>query len=54
MIALMAAQEGFNNAAYVDWARGQLHYMLGDNSANQSFVVGFGENYPVRPHHRAR
>lgn len=29
----------------------QLHYMLGDNDRG-SFVVGFGDNAPERPHHR--
>ncbi|XP_077996406.1 endoglucanase E-4-like [Glandiceps talaboti] len=54
MIALIAAEEGLDSLdVYVPWARGQLHYMLGDNAAGQSFVVGLGENSPKSPHHRA-
>ncbi|XP_077996407.1 endoglucanase E-4-like [Glandiceps talaboti] len=54
LIALIAAEEGLDSLdVYVPWARGQLHYMLGDNAAGQSFVVGFGENHPKSPHHRA-
>lgn len=31
---------------------GTADYILGDNSANQSFVVGFGTKAPTQPHHR--
>ncbi|XP_070571475.1 endoglucanase E-4-like [Ptychodera flava] len=51
MIALIAAEEGINTESYIDWAKGQIHYMLGDTG--RSYVVGFGNNPPVRPHHRA-
>lgn len=27
--------------------------MLGDNPDGQSYVIGFGEDYPLNPHHRA-
>jgi len=36
---------------YTDFARQQIHYMLGDTG--RSFVVGFGVNPPKRPHHRS-
>ncbi|PRY01601.1 glycoside hydrolase family 9 protein [Allonocardiopsis opalescens] len=39
-------------ARYRDFARGQIDYMLGDNPRNSSYVVGFGENPPINPHHR--
>ncbi|KAI8474345.1 MAG: endo-beta-1,4-glucanase [Monoraphidium minutum] len=32
------------------WAHGQMHYMLGEGG--RSYVVGYGSNPPVRPHHR--
>ncbi|XP_070571477.1 endoglucanase E-4-like [Ptychodera flava] len=51
MIALIAADNGINTDNFIEWAKGQIHYMLGD--AGRSFVVGFGHNPPVRPHHRA-
>ncbi len=35
---------------YMEFAESQINYALGD--AGQSFVVGFGENYPKHPHHR--
>jgi hypothetical protein len=38
-------------AAAVAWARSQVDYALG--SSGQSFVVGFGANYPKKAHHRA-
>ena len=31
----------------------QIDYILGDNPRNSSYVVGFGENYPKRAHHRS-
>lgn len=34
------------------FAADQIDYMLGDNPDDFSFVVGFGDNYALRPHHR--
>ena len=59
-----AATVGFMASVYADWdgcsaqkaeeyktfAKTQADYMLG--STGRSFVVGFGENAPERPHHR--
>ena len=36
-----------------DFASDQIDYMLGDNPDGQSYLVGFGEDYPLNPHHRA-
>ncbi|XP_054824066.1 endoglucanase 1-like [Prosopis cineraria] len=33
-------------------ARKQVDYILGDNPANMSYMVGFGERYPKNIHHR--
>jgi len=35
----------------VDSSSDQIDYLLGDNQSGQSFQVGFGSNYPERPHH---
>jgi endoglucanase len=40
-------------AEYLNFAKKQIDYMLGDNPRNSSYVVGFGNNYPKFPHHRA-
>ena len=37
---------------YSDFATNQMDYMLGDNPAGLSYMVGFGDQYPQRPHHR--
>lgn len=37
---------------YSQFAQTQIDYMLGDNPNNFSYVVGFGENSPLRPHHQ--
>lgn len=39
-------------ARYHDFAVDQINYMLGDNPNNRSYVVGFGNNPPTKPHHR--
>ncbi len=35
-----------------DLALSQLNYIMGENSYNRSFVIGFGNNAPSNPHHR--
>lgn len=40
------------NATYSAFATEQLDYILGDNPNQYSYVVGFGNNYPLRVHHR--
>ncbi len=37
---------------YYDFARGQMEYILGKNPRNFSYMVGFGSQYPLNPHHR--
>ena len=37
----------------LDFAKGQIDYILGDNPNHMSYEVGFGDNYPKYPHHRA-
>lgn len=38
---------------YSNFAEGQIDYLLGANPNNRSYVVGFGNNAPRNPHHRA-
>lgn len=38
---------------YHDWAEGQMSYLLGNNSANRCFVVGYNAYSVVNQHHRA-
>ena len=40
------------NQSYSDFATSQVDYVLGDNPKNYSYMIGFGDNYPLRPHHR--
>jgi endoglucanase len=39
--------------AYLQFGVDQMHYILGDNPRGGSYVVGYGENPPVHPHHKA-
>ncbi|XP_006813667.1 uncharacterized protein LOC100373202 [Saccoglossus kowalevskii] len=50
-IALIAAENGINAETYRQFAKDQLHYILGDSG--RSYVCGFGNNPPVYPHHRS-
>ncbi|XP_066989121.1 uncharacterized protein [Macrobrachium rosenbergii] len=48
-ICLRAADLGISPSIYRQFGKEQIHYMLGDTG--RSFVVGFGHNPPLRPHH---
>jgi hypothetical protein len=39
-------------ARYHNFGKKQIDYILGDNPADRSFMVGFGKNYPINVHHR--
>jgi endoglucanase len=41
------------NGAYSQLATDTIDYILGDNPRNSSYEVGYGENSPQQPHHRA-
>ncbi len=53
----LAADDSVANAAAIrelqNFATDQIDYMLGDNPDSQSYVVGFGDDFPLQPHHRA-
>ena len=49
---LMLADNITPNDNYVDRAFDQLHYLLGRNSLNTSFVTGYGNSYPKNIHNR--
>ena len=52
--AMLAAlyQKLNNNNTVSTFIYDQIDYILGKNSGNQSYVVGFGTKYPLHPHHR--
>ncbi|MCI6272689.1 MAG: glycoside hydrolase family 9 protein [Erysipelotrichaceae bacterium] len=49
---LMLADDISPNDNYVDKAFDQLHYLLGRNSLNISFITGYGDVYPQNIHNR--
>ncbi|XP_041378951.1 endoglucanase A-like [Gigantopelta aegis] len=55
MLALLAADSmgGEEAESYRSWAYGQIAYMLGDNNYNMSYLIGYSDFYPRRPHHQA-
>jgi len=49
--ALQAAHLNIDSDASESFAESQINYILGDTG--RSYVVGWGENSPLRPHHRS-
>ena len=37
---------------YFDFGVNQINYILGQNPAKRSYLIGYGDNYPHNPHHR--
>ncbi|XP_060074113.1 endoglucanase 4-like [Ylistrum balloti] len=50
LVALMAVEQGLDEK-YRTWAQSQIHYMVGDNYNEFSYVIGFGNDFPRNPHH---
>ncbi|MEO0407219.1 MAG: glycoside hydrolase family 9 protein, partial [Cyanobacteria bacterium P01_A01_bin.135] len=40
------------NGDYSQLAESQVDYLLGDNPQNFSYLVGFGDDFALQPHHR--
>ena len=38
---------------YQDFATSQINYILGQNPARRSYMIGYSDNYPQNPHHRS-
>lgn len=53
MYALTYAKYTSGQDKYNEYAQGQMDYLLGNNSANRSYLIGFGDSYPQHIHHRA-
>ena len=51
-IALVYAKHK-NDTSAADWAKGQMDYLLGNNSKNICYVTGISDNSVKHPHHRA-
>ncbi len=45
--------EGQGNTEYLEYAKNQMDYLLGNNPTGYSFLIGYGDKYPTRIHHRA-
>lgn len=53
LAGVYADRVGDVGTRYRDFSRTQINYILGANPQNRSYVVGFGNNPPRNPHHRA-
>jgi endoglucanase len=52
IILLLRAFEETKDKEYLDGAFKAFDYLVGRNATGYSFVTGFGEVSPIRPHHR--
>ncbi|XP_071161731.1 uncharacterized protein [Mytilus edulis] len=52
-IAVLAAADGIGGDKFKKLALRNIDYMLGENRQHFSYVIGFGSNFPKKPHHRA-
>ncbi|MCL7028784.1 hypothetical protein MKW94_014133, partial [Papaver nudicaule] len=50
--SVSCGSHGFAAKDLISLAKKQVDYILGDNPAKLSYMVGFGEKYPQRVHHR--
>ncbi|MEM7489165.1 MAG: glycoside hydrolase family 9 protein [Pseudomonadota bacterium] len=48
-----AGGDGARVAELRDFASDQADYILGDNPDGYSYLIGFGDDFPENPHHRA-
>ncbi|XP_052095523.1 endoglucanase A-like [Mytilus californianus] len=51
-VAVTAAADGIGGDSYKKFAMSQMNYILGDNNKHMSYEIGFGSNFPKKPHHR--
>ncbi len=51
MMLVYSKQTG--DTTYNSFAKSQVDYILGNNPANMSYVIGFGSKWCIHPHHRA-
>ena len=49
----MLYDKATKSSTYSKWATSQMNYILGNNSKNVCFVVGYNNNSAKYPHHRA-
>lgn len=50
---MLAAADGIGGDKFKKLALRNIDYMLGENRQHFSYVIGFGSNFPKKPHHRA-
>ena len=51
-VLLIKAYKLSNNPKYLNYALGNLDYILGRNGAGYSYITGYGSKSPMHPHHR--
>lgn len=52
IVILLSAYKATNDISYLNAAYKAMDYLLGRNAVGISFVTGFGESSPQKPHHR--
>jgi hypothetical protein len=49
----LAYDKYYNTDKYSSWAKSQMDYILGDNSQNLCYIIGYDDNSVTNAHHRA-
>lgn len=52
MVMLVSCKQN-KDSSLLDLARSQVDYILGNNPANMSYIIGYGSKWCTHPHHRA-
>ena len=52
IVVLLSAYKATNDTSYLTAAYKAMDYLLGRNAVGISFVTGFGQSSPLKPHHR--
>ena len=53
MYAMTYAKASGSNENYYETAQKQMNYLLGQNSAHRSYLIGYGDSWAQHVHHRA-
>ena len=52
MVILINCKDN-QDAELLNMAKKQIDYILGENPAKMSYIIGYGSNWCIHPHHRA-
>ncbi|KAH7437981.1 hypothetical protein KP509_05G099500 [Ceratopteris richardii] len=51
-MSVTCGDKTYSTTDLLNFVKGQVNYILGQNPRNMSYMVGFGSSYPLQVHHR--